>query len=302
DIHDDSWVKTAILYWDEVNTIVPYDLNSPYRSQVAKLLQQERILRPFHVNPSSIEVKEASDIALKYLSSPEGQRVITMGEGNTRIHADKMSYQLKHTLGLGDAHIHNNKMSHNLMTAIGSSRIDDDGFISMDSRFTSYYMSALANRIAKHNALSTVADSAIYNQFNVKLSKDGYSPHHNKTFIRCPRCRDVFDRFTQERIKDTGECPACGKDIYSFSNGEERDHRRYTSEPRHLIDGILAEIVIESIFIPNSVGIDQLLKFRQNHSEELVAFRGALQALTRSVMDCNEVEDIRGLRQQAKAV
>ncbi|WP_413665445.1 hypothetical protein ACG1BZ_09730 [Microbulbifer sp. CNSA002] len=301
DIHDDSWVKTAILYWDEINTIVPFRMQSPYQNEVATLLEQERILRPFEVTPSSREVIEASDIAMQYLSTPEGMRVLTSGDEYSRIHPSKLSHQLQRSLRLGYSRVHSSKMSHLLMDTIGSARIDDDGFVSMDSRFSAYYMSALANRIAKRNNLSTVADSQIYNQFNTKLSVDGYSPNRNKTFIKCPKCKEVFDRFTQESIKNTGECPACGADIFYFLPERERGFQQpYRAEPRHFVDGMLAELAIESIYIPGSVRIDKLLNFRANHSDELAAFRGALQGITQSVLDCDDVEDIQALRQQVK--
>jgi len=300
DIHNDSWVKTAILYWDEINTIVPYSMSSPYHNPVANLLEQERILKPFEVSPSSREVIEASDIALQYLSSPEGMRILTAGDEYSRIHPSKLSHQLQRSLGVSGSRVHSSKMSHRLMETIGSARIDEDGFMNMESKFSSYYMSALANRIAKHNNLSTVADSQIYNQFNTKLSIDGYSSNRNKTFIKCPSCREVFDRFTQESIKSTGECPSCGVDIFYFFQERENRFRPYRVEPQHLVDGMLAELAIQSVYISNSVPIEKLLKFRMEHSDELAAFRGALQDITRTVLSCDQVDDIRALRQQVK--
>lgn len=298
DIHDDSWVKTAVLYWDEINTIVPYGIDSPYHSEVATILEQERILRPFKVNPSSREVIEASDIAMQYFSTPEGMRILTSGHEYSRIHPSKLSYQMQRSLGINGGRIHSSKMSHRLMETIGAARVNDDGFVGMDGKFSSYYMSALANRIAKHNNLSTVADSQIYNQFNTKLSIDGYSPNNGKTFIKCPRCREVFDRFTQESIKNTGECPACGTDIFYFFQDRDDRFRPFRAEPRQLVDGMLAELAIESVYIPSSVPIDKMLKFRMDHSDELSSFRGALQEITQSVLNSGEVDDVRALRQK----
>ncbi|MCG7584854.1 DUF6236 family protein [Photobacterium sp. OFAV2-7] len=298
DIHDDSWVKTAILYWDEINTIVPYSMANPYQSEVANLLTRERILRPFEVTPSSREVKEASDIAIQYLGSPEGLRILNSGGERHRLHPNKMSYILKSKLGIDQARIHSGKMTEQLMDTIGSARIDDDGFITTDGKFSAYYMSALANRVAKNNNLSTVADSKVYNQFNTRLSADGYIPKRSRTFIRCPDCREQFDRFTQEMIKNTGQCPSCLSDIFYLNEQPEYGGRQFNAEPRNLVDSMLADIVIQSIYIPNTVDIDKLLKFRQQHLDELTSFRGALQDITRTILDCGEVDDIRALRQQ----
>lgn len=298
DIHDDSWVKTAILYWDNINTIVPNGLRSPYNSKVATILEQENILRPFRVTPSSREVTEASDIAMQYFSTPEGMKILTSGDEYSRIHPSKLSYQLQQTLGLNRGQVHTNKMSHKLMEIIGSARVDNDGFVDVDSKFSAYYMSALANRVAKYNNLSTVADSQIYNQFNTKLTIEGYTPYSDRTYIKCPHCKEVFDKFTQETIKNTGECPCCGENIFYFLNNRDDRFRPFRADPRHLVDGMLAELVIESIYIPNSVSIDKVLKFRSDYSDELSSFRGALREITQSVLNYGEVDDIRALKQQ----
>lgn len=297
DIHDDSWVKTAILYWDEIKTIVPNGMGSPYHNEVAAILEQENILRPFNVSPLSKEVIEASEIVMQYFSTPEGMRILTSGNEFSRIHPDKFSYQLQRTLGMDGGYIHSSKMSYQLMETIGAARVNDDGFVNIDGKFSSLYMSVLANRIAKNNNLSMVADSQIYNQFNTKLSIDGYSLSNGKTFIKCPRCKVRFDRFTQESIKNTGVCPECGAEIFYFSEDRTDIFKPYRAEPRHIVDGMLAELVIESIYIPKSVSIDKMLKFRMEHSDELSSFRGALQEITQLVLNSGEVDDIRALRQ-----
>lgn len=298
DIHDDSWVKTAILYWDEINTIVPFSMANPYRSKVANLLAKERILRPFEVTPNSREVQEASDIALQYLGTPEGLRLLNAGGEPHRLHPGKMSYMLKSKLGLEQSRLHHGKMMTQLMDTISSARIDDDGFVNIDGKFSAYYMSALANRIANNNNLSTVADSKVYNQFNTKLTANGYVPQRDRAFIRCPRCREQFDRFTQEIVKNTGQCPLCQKNIFYFYEPHYDHGTQFNAEPRHLVDGLLADIVIQSIYIPNTVDVEKLLRFRQDHNDELSCFRGALQDITNSILDCGEVEDIRALRQR----
>jgi len=298
DIHDDSWVKTAILYWDEINTIVPFSMTDPYRSEVANLLTKERILCPFEVTPNCREVREASDIALQYLGTPEGLRLLNAGGEQHRLHPSKMSYMLRSKLGMGQSRLHHGKMTAQLMDTISSARIDDDGFVNIDGKFSAYYMSALANRVANNNNLSTVADSRVYNQFNTKLTADGYVPQRNRTFIRCPECREQFDRFTQEMVKNTGQCPQCQTDIFYFYDQRYNRSAQFHAEPRHLVDGMLADIVIQSIYIPNSVDVEKLLRFRQDHKDELSCFRGALQDITSSILDCGEVEDIRALRQR----
>ena len=46
DIPNENWLKTAILYWDEINTIVPSSIDNPYQEQVTQFLSNEGVIRP----------------------------------------------------------------------------------------------------------------------------------------------------------------------------------------------------------------------------------------------------------------
>ena len=46
DIADPKWLRSAILIWDEIKTIVPRAINNPYRGKDTKILWQEEFLEP----------------------------------------------------------------------------------------------------------------------------------------------------------------------------------------------------------------------------------------------------------------
>jgi hypothetical protein len=69
DLQNTTWIKTSLLYWDEIKTIVPKDMNNPYTSEISLLLEKEKILIPYKISSSNIEVTEASQIALRYIHS-----------------------------------------------------------------------------------------------------------------------------------------------------------------------------------------------------------------------------------------
>lgn len=52
DIGDEEWLKTAILFRDEISTIVPSSLVAPYSNPTSRYLADEGIITPFHVNPN----------------------------------------------------------------------------------------------------------------------------------------------------------------------------------------------------------------------------------------------------------
>lgn len=46
DIDDSEWIKNAILFWDEIDTIVPEAISSPYKNNDSRFLYDEGILKP----------------------------------------------------------------------------------------------------------------------------------------------------------------------------------------------------------------------------------------------------------------
>ncbi len=45
DITNETWLKTAILYWDEINTIVPSSISHPYKQPATQFLSEDTSVR-----------------------------------------------------------------------------------------------------------------------------------------------------------------------------------------------------------------------------------------------------------------
>ncbi len=56
DIKDEGWLKSAILYWEKIQTIVPASVEQPYDTRTAKEFHYEGLLVPLHVKPDMKEV------------------------------------------------------------------------------------------------------------------------------------------------------------------------------------------------------------------------------------------------------
>src|SRR5271166_6464933 len=46
DIHDHNWLKSAVLFWDEIQTIAPTSIRTPYTEADTIVCEQEGYLRP----------------------------------------------------------------------------------------------------------------------------------------------------------------------------------------------------------------------------------------------------------------
>lgn len=57
DIHDPAWLRSAILFWDEIQTIAPSAIEDPYQNQDTRICQAEGYLRPLRcdLHPYVIE-------------------------------------------------------------------------------------------------------------------------------------------------------------------------------------------------------------------------------------------------------
>ena len=72
EIPDESWIKTAVLYWDTISTIVPESIK-PYQSKTSEILNKEGILKATFVNPDLPDLEIVAEKVIGYLNSPEGQ-------------------------------------------------------------------------------------------------------------------------------------------------------------------------------------------------------------------------------------
>lgn len=71
DIRDEGWLKSAILYWDSVRTIVPESIDDPYSLESARALRDAGFLVPLRVHSEMEEIEQLTDDVLNYLASAE---------------------------------------------------------------------------------------------------------------------------------------------------------------------------------------------------------------------------------------
>ena len=92
DIRDESWLKTSLLYWDSVRTIVPESIESPYSTETGRALQDAGFLVPLRVQSGMEEIEELTDDVLTYLNTSEGTALLVTGTERRRhsLHVEKL--------------------------------------------------------------------------------------------------------------------------------------------------------------------------------------------------------------------
>lgn len=148
DLADSRLLRTCVLYWDEIRTIVPESMGDPYDSPASKEAFEAGVLRPRYVSPDAPEVIQTGE---EFLADAE--RSAIRGSANDavkklRLHRDKLPQ------------LHPGKLSEKVrQTLFATDTVDADGFLRVTAGFGSAYMSRLATVIGEANGTIPLTDS-----------------------------------------------------------------------------------------------------------------------------------------------
>lgn len=264
DIHDETWLKTSLLYWDSIRTIVPESIDEPYSSETGHTLKEAGFLIPLRVRSGMEEIEDLADDVMTYLNTKEGiELLVSSTEGNrSRIHTDKLPSRLGRL-----ANIHPEKLPYeirNLLSSVGSPSHRGNDWMEVDESFGLFYMTLLANRLAE--------------RVNAGL---------------------LTPLPTAERLLVSARLDSQLQDIVLLSRGFRRSWREYEAFgrrrylPKTLAPGMLSQLAIERIAIAPSTSVESLLKFKRKHKDELAQFRSKVEQITSTVKEDLPAEALR---------
>lgn len=148
DIRNSAWLKTAILFWDSISTIVPESLEEPYREPDTRRLADTGILRPLRINSDDIAVTQIEDDIMSILSSPEIiQSCFPPNDPKSIIIYDSVKAQ-----------IHPAKFSMSIRERVDEVVEHPEDIYYVDSAFASMYMLTLANKLSENHTLAMITD------------------------------------------------------------------------------------------------------------------------------------------------
>ena len=260
DINNDRWLRSAVLFWDSIRTIVPSSYREPYSSKLARELNDEGLLEPVRVQSDMDEIEELSDTVLDYLTDPASVRVMfATDEHPTRlIHPEKMPRELQHW-----ADIHPEKLPREIRSHLNKV-FNEDGWYQVTPEFANFYMTLLASRLSERLGLSLVTESSSADQLAITVQKGN------------PLGTNELNLHRRSRI---------GRDFEAF--GPRR------SLPNEIVPSLLIDTVVQGIEIPKNVSAKDLLKFKNDHKEELAIFRREINRLAIDIPKNISVEALR---------
>lgn len=183
DIQDSTWLRNAILYWDEVSSIVPYE-NYPDFSPELLYLQELGVYKAIY--PQELFFSEfAEDFCnsiVKRISAYE-LRTTNNGTQNSRVrmHKNKIYAPALHEL------IHYRKLPPQLLDYFGDRRyINDyntDGWMEIDSKIAQIYMRTLAEYSIKCSSKDIVLGTDTFTH-----NREIYSYSLNRADLQAQCC------------------------------------------------------------------------------------------------------------------
>jgi hypothetical protein len=125
DIQDEAWLKTSLLYWDSVRTIVPESIDAPYSTDTGRALEGAGFLVPLRVHSGMDEIEELTGDVLSYLGTTEGAELLIAERDGRRhdIHLEKLPYRIGRL-----AEMHPEKLPHEIRYMLRGLEPRDAGF------------------------------------------------------------------------------------------------------------------------------------------------------------------------------
>lgn len=242
DIKNDGWLKSAALFWDSIETIVPESRSeNPYHNNTARAFYDSGILRPHIVNPWADDVAGLENDIRAFMKTREGKQLLNKGlyysvvnkrKNKREVNEDRLN-ELNNRMRreYGDLYIHADKLPYTIQEEIRNFR-DPDGFILTTAEFLGYYMTILANNICRRDGLSLLTDKTLVN--------------------------DLSNKVLVEKL---------GTGIQKGQIAAQ-------------LDSMIYKIVIDNIRIDPLTPVDKIIRFKRKYRDELGHFRMEMSQLT----------------------
>src|SRR4051812_33544690 len=91
DIKDQAWLRSAILFWDNIKTIVPTSIRNPYRQPDTRICEQEGYLQALPCDLHSRLLESIGDRFIEILGRPQWLNEITSHNSEQKFAVDTLN-------------------------------------------------------------------------------------------------------------------------------------------------------------------------------------------------------------------
>lgn len=238
-IRDGVWLRNAILYWDEISSIVPY---ADYEELSPELLYLQDLGIYSPIYPQTLFF---SDFAEDFYNSVfrrisfYDRSIIKDSTNNpnrlAQIHKNKIYAPALHEL------IHYKKLPQNIMSFLEDKRFindcNSDGWMQIDSKIAQIYMRTLAEYSIKCSDKDIVLGTNTFTR-----NQEIYNRSRNSPNLRTQCCRINIEKCLPQPTLDTSY-----EEILAFKERRKDELRAFKSKIRELETNIYNADSIELI-------------------------------------------------------
>jgi len=249
DIHHQDWLKNAILFWDEIHTIVPSSIDNPYQEQSTQYLADIGLLKSIPVNPDNNFIEELTSDTLNYLNTNEGFRLLTQGKGeNPIIHSQKLPREISRLFDM-----HPEKFSDEIRYQLRHN-LTDEGWYRVDGNFAFFYMTLLANKICEQKSIALLTDNTLISNFSDLVRLDNqiaiqgrnyHFRHHMRNEKYIHLTQGLLTNLIIKGINVTAESSL--EDIINFKKNHRDELGLFRTNLAELTENITTEITFEGL-------------------------------------------------------
>lgn len=258
EIDDEGWLKSAILYWDEIQTIAPASMPEPYSTRTARELHDARVLSPLFVHPEMPTVEPLAEKVIDYIASPEAERLMLESgiDEYTLMHPEKLP-ELDELVAIDPEKLPY-VVRHRLGRFIGGEK---EGWLRVHPALFNFYMTLLATELSANAGIGLLTDMPSSENLANAARLEGP--------LGLSQFREPYPRHLR----------------YSRPMSVRR-------MPSEAAQAVLAQLTLRHFTVDPDTPVHQILKFREDHKGEIGRFRAKLSELTKSVGEDLPVEDL----------
>lgn len=287
DIENPDWLRSAVLFWDELQTIAPRAVRTPYKNKDTKILWKEGFLEPLRcdLHPELLDTLGRRVVALMTrddLDLARKPRGIADPSFDTLLHANKLGMDIREQFRR--ARIHPEKLS---------PRLQD---LAMRGGLARMHPEKLTPRL-RH-----LLDDLRY----VDMHPEKISPETRRFLQHAERWEDsdgewllVDNRFAEIYMSALAALLAKEANLAPLTNEEPSmsvnlhtllEDVKPSAAPQK--KGALVSLVMETIRIDPETRIDKLLAFRRSRTDQLAELSAQFDDVLSKMGECESGKEL----------
>lgn len=287
DIYDPVWLRSAILFWDSLQTIAPRAVRSPYRNGDTRILWQEGFLEPLRcdLHPELLDTLGRRVIALMdhdalglghqldHASDPNAATLLYANEVGmqmrdqfhlARIYPDKLSRDLKDlAMRAGLASMHPEKLSPEIRDLLDELRFGGMHSANVSRQF---------RRLSHRTELLRDADGEW-------LLVDGRFAKTYMSALAALLAKEAdLSALTNEEPSMAINLHTLLEDVKPSVQSEKK--------------GALVSFIMEAIRVDPETRVDRLLAFRRSRADQLAELSAQFDDISSRILNCETAREL----------